>query len=716
MNSFSLLNNYCTLSLIGNFIGLEILLSIGFVPMNKDYVKQNKALLMTPVILITFSIACIFSLNISALPSKSLSSIIFLLFMLAAFFLIYVLAVLISAIVMYSRHKKPVSELNFACFSRIIKRAEFNIESRNEKESAFSKRIRIILIPAASLCYMVTVFGVCESYFANLSDWKFTFTDFALPSLLFFVCLTLFFTIVGAMVLQYDDCKLFSALLSALCVISYIQNAALNDNRILDGSEINEYFCFGTVGIFNFLIWTSLCVGVVLLCVKYRKFCLYTSGAAGLLMIMQIVPLIVMLIQAPDKSLKPSEQVMYNLDGSKQYEISSEENVIVLIMDTFSMEDARKVIANDTSMCSELSDFIFFDNISTETFYTAFSMPSLLTAHELEYSISLLDAYKNCWNSSNADTFYSIMHSNGYDVRLYTDTAAYCGGAENMVDKIDNIDNVSFVYTSEKVKTYFAMLKLSMYKYVPNFLKPVFMIGGEKEVNRFTHVPAAYDADYSDWYNLSFNSSIYGISVFNHDLYNGIQNHCIVSDDRKICTFIHAWGMHEPYYLDSQWQQGTKDDASNLCMKIVTAYVEKFKEIGVYDNSTIIVTADHGVHYINGCAPAMLIKPKGHTSNSITRNSAPGVLQTDLLPTILDSIGQDSTRIGTSLFKLDENASRERFVLDFTTKYQFPLCPKITALGNASYNCYDKYLLQGQVDDYEALEYEGCYPITDYWW
>lgn len=113
----------------------------------------------------------------------------------------------------------------------------------------------------------------------------------------------------------------------------------------------------------------------------------------------------------------------------------------------------------------------------------------------------------------------------------------------------------------------------------------------------------------------------------------------------------------------------------------------------------------------------MLVKPQGRTNDHLVINSAPGNLQTDLLPTILDSIGLEHEPLEYSLMEIDENMQRERTLRIFGNSSDFPAAPKCEGVGSAEYNSYDEYKYTGR---YSETDFSGIeptkYPITDYWW
>lgn len=349
-------------------------------------------------------------------------------------------------------------------------------------------------------------------------------------------------------------------------------------------------------------------------------------------------------------------------------------------------------------------------------------MPSLLTAHEQDYTISLVESDKNCWESDEADFFYSSMHGDGYAVRLYTDCDKYSGGAENMLGKIDNVCEYTAVYTSKKIPTYFSLARLSAYKFLPLSLKNVFYVSDSYLVNQYTTSDSATaNIDLSDWEQSTQSSKSRGIDYYNFDYYNSLTKG-LSTTDKKLCIFQHIHGMHTPYIsVHSNSLEPRADIDMNVaqegCMEIFTNYISQLKEIGVYDNSTIILTADHGMPSIDIASPIMLVKPQGRTNDRLTINSAPGNLQTDLLPTILDSIGLEHEPLEYSLMEIDENMQRERTLRIFGNSSDFPAAPKCEGVGSAEYNSYDEYKYTGR---YSETDFSGIeptkYPITDYWW
>ena len=578
------------------------------------------------------------------------------------------------------------------------------------------------LFPSMFLCiYMFFMFGVYEPYFANVQEWKFDFWDLLIPSLAIFVA-GMVLTILISKFSNKHTSDIISIFLVVVCMLAYLQSNFFNQKTFLDGSplEITKeesllnlilWIVIGSIPVFCYRIWKN----------KIVKVAVYLSF---LLLFMQIAPLPFMLINGISL-MNDSNYDSYFLSGDKQFEVSSEENVIVFIMDTYYVGYFNDYIKKNPESCSSfLSDFTFFDNVTTETTYTAFSMPCLLTQHDSDYSISLIDSNAAGWVSSEATDFYKKMHNQGYKVRLYTDNDRYSGDADNMIGKIDNVVKCHSEYITDKIPTYLSMLKLSMYRYCPEFMKSTFYIADSIEINKHTKSTNPVDnLDLSDWNTVSNTSKDFGICYLNADYYKSLAEGLTPVSDEKLCIFQHIYGMHDPFMgienNNALISINSSDIAVNSCMTILEEYIEQLKKIGVYDNSTIILTADHGMHEnLNQSQPIMLIKPAGTTKNSMTINTAPGVLQDDLLPTILDCIGMESdSSAGYSLLRLDEDMQRSRIIRSFGISSDFKPAKKCSGVGEAQYNSYTEYTFSGRIDDVDFSALEGVTnSITDYWW
>ena len=685
-----------------------LLLNYAIMKLDKEYAEKNKINVKISFGIFVLGIVVLFCVLMSY------SSLLMSLFLILVYYEILLLLYDLTIVFLLVRSSKNSEGSSKKILNKLSLNGFFN-NFKNDKNIRypFHKRLLIIILPLISLNYMIFVFGVLELFFNNVNDWQFVFKDIISPSLIVFFILSSISALVFALLLKSDNIKMAAVFISALTLMSYLQNLLMNKSLIIDGRSYysNAWDIKVTM---NFTLWFLIGLGVVfawILLKKKRPFILKASiWISGVLLIMQLAPLATLFSKAPESAYDRSSGNKQVLNGISQFEVSEKENVIVFIMDTFSRSNMEEFLNEHDEYREKLADCVWFDNVNTEAFYTALSMPSILTATPQDYTLNLQEANKKCWNSKNAEFFYDTLHKNGYKVNFYTDSDLYSGDANNMIGKIDNIMDAPNMVT-EKFNTYKKMLSLSMFKYVPEILKQDFFVSSAYEINRYTHYDLVdYNYDLSQWTDVSNSSKNRGICYLNKDIVEAIDSGLTTNKTDKLCTFMHINGMHEPFDYNY-----TKLQAIQQCVDIYLSYINWMKEIDVYDNSTIILTADHGNHTFYDSQPVMIIKPKNYTNETLQVNSCPGNLQSDLLPTILYCQGIDTGILGPSLFDIDPNQKRLRVCRNFANKSEYPASKRINAYGAGQFNCYDEYYYYGDIKDVDLDDEHKTYTIKDYW-
>ena len=86
---------------------------------------------------------------------------------------------------------------------------------------------------------------------------------------------------------------------------------------------------------------------------------------------------------------------------------------------------------------------------------------------------------------------------------------------------------------------------------------------------------------------------------------------------------------------------------------MLNVYFDKMKEIGVYDNSTIILLGDHGI--VTKAATGLLIKPRGSTG-SLKTDAVAELSNKYLGAGILEAAGIPHSGLGLSYFDIINGA------------------------------------------------------------
>ncbi len=576
----------------------------------------------------------------------------------------------------------------------------------NNKSDSFilplKSRLLYSILFVLGIVYMLLFFGIFETYISNYHEWLFDLKNLIIPLIIVCAIVIILFSVLISL-FNKDFYNMLCIILGSVFVFMYIQNAFFNQKSVIIG-KFPEYSIFSIIlNCFAFLIFLSAPIYLYKLVPKIRKKLFFGFLTASIfVLLIQIAPVPFLLNEYINekKGAYFANGRDYRLSSNEEFVISNEENVVVFVLDSFSNDNFHEYYNGNSDVSTELKDFVYYDNMCTTGLYTPLSLPFMLTDSSIDYSVPFLESNKKAWNCKNAVNFYQSAHDHGYIVNLYTDSDDYAGDANNMVGKIDNVEIAKYEFEVNPFLTYFKFVKLSLYKYLPIFMKELFFISGSDEINMIS--------DYD------------GVIYHNNDFKEQLDKHLVATNGKRIIIY-HLDGMHSPYLdaMDYDFEQGRVIE-EELCFSIIYEYIDQLKEMGLYDSTSIIITADHGQHQvIYGSEPIMLIKPNNANGDNLRFNHAPGLLQHDLLCTILDLIGEEPGILdeGYSLLDLDENTERERYIQMLSFDKSYPKVRKCIGAGESLLNVYKEYRFYGKVSDID-LENDlyKTDTIYDFWW
>lgn len=139
------------------------------------------------------------------------------------------------------------------------------------------------------------------------------------------------------------------------------------------------------------------------------------------------------------------------------------------------------------------------------------------------------------------------------------------------------------------------------------------------------------------------------------------------SDGEGVFAYYHLRGAHPPFIYNDKVETDLSGNVTQIqqikgSFNIVYEYIDQMKAIGVYDNTTIVLMADHGVQFDypnelkdQPCVPAFFIKPSQSQGQQMQNNSAP-VTTENFRATLVEVAGGDPSHFGVPLFDVDEDA------------------------------------------------------------
>jgi hypothetical protein len=304
--------------------------------------------------------------------------------------------------------------------------------------------------------------------------------------------------------------------------------------------------------------------------------------------------------------------------------------------------------SSDPEYREYFEDFTYFPNTVGSYTYTSHAVPFILTGEWYENQEDF-DTFET--RALNRSRLLKSLEDEGYLLGMYEDQLT-C--TDDGIYRFDNVMDDHYVLDSigEYARQSFYM---TWFQYMPYPLKP--LLSHEDMFENIQHRAIGQEEPFigkNIWY------------------YNTLKEEDFALIDQPCFRFIHLEGAHVPFHFDSEvneipTEQGSYDQNVQASITIVHAYLEKLKEAGIYDDSAIIVLADHGyrdeddIDALKGRSnPLLLIKGFGE-KHEMTTTEIP-VSHADLqemYPRFL------SGGAAGTLFDLTEDQQRTRRFLAF---------------------------------------------------
>lgn len=493
------------------------------------------------------------------------------------------------------------------------------------------------------LVVTLLVYAPFELYLTNQQEFVFSISAFAFIPI--FMAIIVGAILIGiGMLMKEKYGKYFSALIFGFALAVYLHSNFFNTHiGVLNGADVpwREYRVkFGL----NLIIWL-LCVIVSCVFMKIKPY-LFSKAIAyvgALFSMMQIVTLAVLMLT----SYKPTEnQYTWYVSDKNLYEVSSSDNVVVFLLDMYDDRYFKEILEMEPEIANELDGFTYFSNSTGNYSTTVYSIGTLFTGQYL-YNDKPMTEQVNAANEKSK--MLSTLQENGYRLDIYTICAP-----TDIWTKTSNYQEgklrISDYYRFTK-----KLYRLVTCKYLPDIVKPYVWMDGT-EFNQF--------AEMSSGGEKAYNSN--NVTFYENLKKNGIS----VNSGEKCFKFIYLDGAHYPYYIDENVNEVSEEETTDVqcargVLRIVQTYMDELKKNGAYDNTSIIIMADHG-YYWDGVLtnPVLLVKPQN--SNGVLKISNAPVSQHDFQPSVLSLAGlNDDMQFGESFFDIPEGAERERLFYQY---------------------------------------------------
>lgn len=516
----------------------------------------------------------------------------------------------------------------------IIVRKGSDIFHTNEenKKTIVLQTVSIVLFWAI----LIFVFIPGKIYVSNASEFHVQYSNYMFT----LICGSIIVSVAlieGTLIFLKEEKGFFLTTLFGYTVCCYIQQNFLNGKmQQLDGqsqawSEGKAYF--------NAFIWFAIILVFAILSQKQKtlKVIAIVSTYLSLILVFTITYL----------SLTTDFSKEYNTATTvKLFELDDKNNTIVFVLDWFDEQILEQIVEDDEEFLEPLEGFTWYKNQTSRYAFTYMSIPYLMTGvewpkdmHEPEYTEY---AYTN-------GHFIHDMNDAGYDVGIYSDS-----------QMIRDYDNEVVNYSNGSVgrckfwPTIEMMSSCSKYETMPFILKNDYWYT-TGDVDEMRVDGDNYDGD-NEWFYSTMKSR--GITISSDNLEGSFR-------------FYHIWGIHDSNFT-SDMVNGPTDikDCGRNVFRIVFEYIDMLKAKGLYDNTTFIITADHGQNYLNDddemdrqrrnvkntSNPILLVKEAGKSTGF--EESEKAVSHDNFFATVLESMHVQNQSYAESYERTEDNKIR----------------------------------------------------------
>ena len=463
--------------------------------------------------------------------------------------------------------------------------------------------------------------------------------------------------------------------LSIIAILMWLQGTFLVwDYGPLDGASI-PWLKTGWRGLIDSTLWIAL---LVVAFYGYRRFGRPIVIAAGTTFAIQLLAIGAGVMSAASSPGQADDNAFDESQYEAIFRFSSEKNVLHIVMDGFQTDVFEDIVADPDHqrLADALSGFtVFTDNLGTFP-YTQMTMPLLVSGKAYTNSVPV-DAFTE--NTMRGDTILNSAAAAGFEIDIATQVAlrkVYAAGAVSNFYDIPADRHASL--HDYAVKDAARLFDLSLFRLAPHFVK-------------------AYIHRDELWFVQSwFRERDYlGIRYFSElrfleDLATGLR----ADRDTPVYKLFHLMLSHRPTVGNEQCEYDGKRQTwrNNVTIQArcglerVVDVLEALKKVGVYDNTVIVLMADHGAwigvegfhdnqepqphpaasatDFIAGMAvPVLAIKPAA-SSGPMQTSTAPTTIA-DVPATLAALLGIEPAFDGRNVFDIPASEQRTRTFFNY---------------------------------------------------
>lgn len=495
--------------------------------------------------------------------------------------------------------------------------------------------------------------------------------------------------------------RVLAMILVATALVLAIQSNVLHsitDFGQFDGTIVN----FRKYGWLFWLEWYGFLVALALLAwllYRVRRISVWVP----------LIPILSFTLLLVPNSLSTSHSpngYASNIFDESVFDFSSVLNLVHLLPDSLQSDVAQQVLEENPELADRFRGFTFYTNHLGMYYGTVPAVPTLLTGKPFRFDLGLRYSWIIPFIDQNS--YQNELANQGFELDLVPIERAHCVSRARSCVPRPFLDWKSRGYRTIPNEGQLYSLRLladlSLYRLLPSFLK-------EKIYNK------------GEWW-LS-DSTMDGASRWPDPVVREWTEHMNVTAQTAIYKWYHYIGTHKPLFWnkDCDRQSGLARSReiflgqAYCILKGVAMLLDKLQEEGIYDQTAIIISSDHGHNVIprdiagspdsvpltgrmmGTARPALLVKSLDSRAPLKFSNSPTSL--SDIAAITLSSVGVTSEKFPNSTLELPVKPDRDRYFYDYSVE-------KLSRWNDQPVP-YDLYRVNGPVTDDRSWSLQNIY-------
>lgn len=446
---------------------------------------------------------------------------------------------------------------------------------KDKKLTGLFHRLRSGIWLSFVTCFMLFLYAPLELLFTNQDEfWFDVYLLVPIMSVIFGAAFVISILAFALLRKWKESLYRLGLILYFIAFVSlYIQGNMLTGSLPLLNGEPIDWGLYRAEYIQSYILWIA--VAVITALIYWKGEPAFFENMVRVVSIcmtcMFLVTLVILAVPNHGLDKKPG----LGVTTKNIFQMSEDTNLVILMLDAVDSGTMNGILEENPDYQDIFTDFTYFQNTVGAYPATKFSVPYILSGDWYENET----VFKEYEARAYADSpLFAALEKAGWRIGLYESGLLSNdegkGRFENVLPSKRGISN--------KLMFIKWQIQLTGFKYAPYCLKPHTFVN-LKDFNR-TKIPPEGETMFS---------------LSNTDFYQRVLSEEITLTDSKCFRFIHINGGHAPFIYNEKVEEipreeGSYEDTIKACLTITKAYLNKLKEAGVYDNSAIIVMADHG--------------------------------------------------------------------------------------------------------------------------